>query len=90
LDRARKIPEWEEYDREVAAFAKSLQKSNEIAAADVDILASPDSFAGEKKADADVEQPPGMTAEDTEESLVQQRHQGEDQQNDQYRNIDEL
>jgi UDP-glucose:glycoprotein glucosyltransferase len=90
LDRARKIPEWEEYDREVAAFAKSLQKSNEIAAADVDVLASPDSFAGANKADAEVEKPSGMTAEDTEESLRQQKHQGEDKQNEQYRNIDEL
>ncbi len=25
LERARKIPEWDEYDREVAAFTKKLQ-----------------------------------------------------------------
>lgn len=56
----------------------------------MDVLASPDSFAGAKKADVEAEQPSGMMAEDIEESQVQQMHQGEDRQNDQYRNIDEL
>ncbi|KAJ9095762.1 hypothetical protein QFC19_007475 [Naganishia cerealis] len=51
LDRARKIPEWEAYDNEVAAFTRRIARErlnndqegdSVIAVADVEALASPD------------------------------------------------
>jgi UDP-glucose:glycoprotein glucosyltransferase len=44
LSRARQIPEWEEYDTEIAKFAQRLSREgrlqSDIAAADSNILAS--------------------------------------------------
>lgn len=44
LSRARQIPEWEEYDHEIALFARELQEKglvkSRIAAQDTNVLAN--------------------------------------------------
>ena len=99
MDRARKIPEWEEYDQEVARFAKSLQKSNAIAAVDVEVLASPDSVSkAEKTYDVDQEMnraiPEASSStpaiENAEDATQRVKHQQDHKQNGQHRSIDEL
>ena len=98
MDRARKIPEWEEYDQEVARFAKSLQKSNAIAAVDVEVLASPDSMSRAGKtyhADKEMDEaipeefsstPAIQNAEDATQGMEDQQNHN---QNGQHRSIDE-
>ena len=56
LARARQIPEWEEYDSEIAKFAQRLSREgrlqSDIAAADSNVLAS--------AAAGTLETPPGV------------------------------
>ena len=56
LSRARQIPEWEQYDGEIAQFARKLAKEglikSDIATADANVLASTGS-GSTSKADVD-------------------------------------
>lgn len=56
LARARQIPEWSEYDSEIARFARTLAEKglvhSDAAAVDIDSLAS---VGGGKKADSSTE-----------------------------------
>ena len=88
LDRARKIPEWEEYDREVARFARSLQKSNAVAAIDVEVLASPESVTGpEEMRSVEQKSSPTPAIQDATQHVDEVRRDG---QTEQHRIMDEL
>lgn len=52
MARARQIPEWEEYDAEIARFARELAEEGKVqsrmAAADTNVLAGAAAVAAEK------------------------------------------
>jgi len=65
--RARQIPEWDSYDREIAAFAATLEKDGGALAANVDDLAEgPGAVPNKAKADKSDDKVEGE--KDTEES----------------------
>ncbi|KAK7047284.1 killer toxin resistant protein [Paramarasmius palmivorus] len=70
LSRARQIPEWEEYDAEIARFARKLAQEGKIksriATADANVLANAGSTStAEISADSPSQNPQSDAAEDT-------------------------
>lgn len=105
MDRARKIPEWEAYDNEVAAFTRRIaserldddqEGDSTIAVADVEALAAPDKVVPTKsqgKSKGEIRPATEEVADTTSESNTQHTETtaGFDEKHDtQHRIPDEL
>ena len=75
LSRARKIPEWEHYDGEIARFSRRLAEQglirSRISTADVNVLANQGATVGSPLDPADSEEPSesGMEGGSTRDEL---------------------
>lgn len=64
LVRARQIPEWEEYDGEIARFAQSLVHDGKIKASAIAASVNELASIGTQKTDGEGEAPADTSAED--------------------------